>query len=74
MNKFKLTVRDRMDIEKQMGRYNRECGDVVTYRVDPAVFKQNPVAVVHAIHHAEQETIALMWEEEKEFYEWEAHH
>jgi hypothetical protein len=42
----KLSLRDRLDIEVQMGRYERECGEVKVSHVNPSVFKQEPVAVI----------------------------
>ena len=44
----KLSWRDRMDIARQLARYNNECGEVIVVRVDPAVFRQQPITVVHA--------------------------
>lgn len=44
----KLSWRDRMDVARQLARYNEECGEVIVVRVDPAVFKQQPITVVHA--------------------------
>lgn len=41
-----LNHRERWDLRKQMDRYEQECGPVVTYKVDPSVFKQRPVAVI----------------------------
>lgn len=53
--KSKLSRKDRMDILVQLGRYERECGDVHITHVDPAIFKQSPVAVVSmgALVHAQ---------------------
>lgn len=48
MTMKKLSWRDRMDIVRQLARYNKECGEVIVVRVDPAVFKQQPVVVVNA--------------------------
>lgn len=42
----KLSRKDRMDIEKQIGRFEKECSEVRTYRVDPAILCSLPVAVV----------------------------
>ena len=44
----KLSWRDRMDVARQLARYNKECGEVIVVRVDPAIFIQQPIAAVHA--------------------------
>lgn len=40
------TFRDEMEIEREVARYDSECGPVTTYKMDASVLKQAPVLEV----------------------------